>query len=214
MFKKIGLALVIVLIISAFCFAEVKPTIKPTVQPTPNATFKDEKEKLSYSIGLDVGKNLKKQEVDVDPKLLIKGLTDGLSGAKPLLTDDEVKAVFTAFQKEMESKRNERQKQLAAKNNTQGDAFLAANKTKAGVVTLPSGLQYKELTAGTGPIPTATDMVTVNYKGSLLDGTEFDSSYKHGQPLKIPVTGVIPGWTEALKLMKVGAKWQDSFPPI
>lgn len=208
MFKKIGLALLIVLIISAFCFAEVKKT----VQPTASVTLKDQRDKVSYSIGLNLGKSLKKQEVDVDPKLLFKGISDGLSDAKPLLTDDEIKAVFAAFQKEMNDKRNERQKQLAAKNKTAGDAFLAANKTKEGVVTLPSGLQYKILTAGTGPSPIATDTVTVNYKGSLVDGTEFDSSYKHGKPINIPVSGIIPGWTEAMKLMRVGAKWQLFIP--
>jgi FKBP-type peptidyl-prolyl cis-trans isomerase FklB len=204
MFKKIGFTLVIVLIISSFCYGEVQKTVK-------KIKFKDQREKLSYCIGLDVGENLKKQEIDVDTKLLIKGLTDGLSGTTAL-TDDEIKEVFTTFQKEMETKRNERQMKLAEKNKTEGEAFLASNKAKEGVVTLPSGLQYKELTAGNGSSPTASDTVIVNYRGTLIDGTEFDSSYKRGQPLKIGVSGVIPAWTEALQLMKVGAKWQLFIP--
>lgn len=222
MLKKIGITLGIILIISALCLAEVKttadtanPTPTATVkkaQPTPKAPFKSQREKLSYSIGIDIGKNLKKQEIDVDPKILLKGLTDGLSGATPLLTEEQIKEVFATFQKEMETKRNERQLKLAEKNKAEGEAFLAGNKTKEGVITLPSGLQYKELTPGTGPSPAFSDTVTVNYRGTLIDGTEFDSSYKRGQPAKLSVSGVIPAWTEALQLMKVGAKWQLFIP--
>jgi FKBP-type peptidyl-prolyl cis-trans isomerase FklB len=205
MLKKVLLILVAVLIISALCFGEVQKTVK-------KIKFKDQREKLSYSIGLDIGRNLKKQEIDVDTKLLLKGLTDGLSGTTPSLTEEEIKEVFTTFQKDMETKQNEKKLKLAEKNKTEGEAFLAANKTKEGVITLPSGLQYKELTPGTGPSPTAADTVTVNYRGTLVDGTEFDSSYKRGEPLKIGVSGVIPAWTEALQLMKVGAKWQLFIP--
>lgn len=205
MLKKIVLILVAVLIISALCFGEVQKTVK-------KIKFKDQREKLSYSIGLDIGKNLKKQEIDINTKLLLKGLTDALSGTTPSLTEEEIKEVFTTFQKAMETKQNEKKLKLAEKNKTEGEAFLVANKTKEGVVTLPSGLQYKELTPGKGPSPIATDTVTVNYQGTLIDGTEFDSSYKRGQPLKIGVSGVIPAWTEALQLMKVGAKWQLFIP--
>lgn len=205
MLKKVILILVAVLVISALCFGEVQKTVK-------KIKFKDQREKLSYSIGLDIGKNLKKQEIDIDTKLLLKGLTDGLSGTTPSLTEEEIKEVFTTFQKEMETKQNEKKLKLAEKNKTEGEAFLTANKIKEGVITLPSGLQYKELTPGTGPSPTATDTVTVNYRGILIDGTEFDSSYKRGEPLKIAVSGVIPAWTEALQLMKVGAKWQLFIP--
>lgn len=205
MLKKIILILVAVLIISALCFGEVQKTVK-------KIKFKDQREKLSYSIGLDIGKNLKKQEIDIDTKLLLKGLTEGLSGATPSLSEEEIKEVFTTFQKDMETKQNEKKLKLAEKNKTEGEAFLASNKTKKGVVTLPSGLQYQELTPGNGPSPTAADTVTVNYRGTLVDGTEFDSSYKRGQPLNIGVSGVIPAWTEALQLMKVGAKWQLFIP--
>jgi FKBP-type peptidyl-prolyl cis-trans isomerase FklB len=205
MLKKVLLILVAVLIISALCFGEVQKTVK-------KIKFKDQREKLSYSIGLDIGRNLKKQEIDVDTKLLLKGLTDGLSGTTPSLTEEEIKEVFTTFQKDMETKQNEKKLKLAEKNKTEGETFLAANKTKESVITLPSGLQYKELTPGTGPSPTAADTVTVNYRGTLVDGTEFDSSYKRGEPLKIGVSGVIPAWTEALQLMKVGAKWQLFIP--
>jgi FKBP-type peptidyl-prolyl cis-trans isomerase FklB len=201
MLNKIGWILVIILIFSALCFGEVQNAVKKSI-------FKTQKEKLSYSIGLDIGKSLKSQSLDIDLKLLTKGINDSLTGTTPLLTDKELTEVFTLMRKDME----ERRAKLPEKNKTEGEAFLAANKTKKGVITLASGLQYKELIAGTGAIPTSSDTVTVNYRGTLIDGTEFDSSYKRGEPAKFPVTGVISGWTEALQLMKVGAKWQLFIP--
>ena len=150
--------------------------------------------------------------MDVDPDILLQGLKDALAGGKSLLTDDEAKAALTALQADV-SKRQQEQMQVAGEaNKKEGEAFLAANKTKEGVVTLPSGLQYKILKQGTGPKPTASDSVVCNYRGTLINGTEFDSSYKRGQPATFPVGQVIKGWTEALQLMPVGSKWQLFIP--
>jgi len=175
--------------------------------------LKNQKEKVSYSIGLNIGRNigndLKKQSADIDPNILVKGIQDALTSAKPLLTDQEIQETIAAFQKEMMAKWEE----MAKKNKAEGEAFLAENKKKEGVKTLPSGLQYKVIKAGTGKKPKADGTVTANYRGTLINGTEFDSSYKRGQPATFPVSGgMIPGWTEALKLMEVGTKWQLFIP--
>ena len=175
--------------------------------------LKSDKEKISYSIGMDIGGNLKRQSIDVDPDALSKGIKDSYTGGKTLLTEDEARQAILDFQKQMMEKRAEALKQLGEKNKADGAKFLAENGKKEGVKTLPSGLQYKELTPGTGKSPTATDTVTTHYKGTLIDGTEFDSSYKRGEPVTFPVSGVIPGWTEALQRMKEGAKWQLFIPP-
>jgi FKBP-type peptidyl-prolyl cis-trans isomerase FklB len=174
--------------------------------------LKSQKEKLSYAIGVDMGNNLKKQSIDIDPDILLKGLRDSLSGGKVLLSDEDILAIKTAFRQEMMKKQEEERKKLAEKNKKEGEAFLEENKKKEGVKTLASGLQYKVITEGSGKSPKATDTVTVNYRGTLTDGTEFDSSYKRGQPATFPVNGVIAGWTEALQLMKEGAKWQLFIP--
>ena len=171
-----------------------------------------QKDKISYAIGMNVGTNLQKQAVDVDPAVLLQGLKDGIAGSKPLLTEEEARAVLMQLQEETRKKQAEKAQQMGAANKTEGEAFLAANKTKEGVITLPSGLQYKILKAGTGPKPAATDSVVCNYRGTLINGTEFDSSYKRGQPATFPVNGVIKGWTEALQLMPVGSKWQLFIP--
>jgi len=180
------------------------PAAKPgtTVAKKPTVlTLKTPKEKASYAIGLNIGNSMHKDSVDIDPAILLRGLKDGLAGAKPLLTDDEARAAVMALQADMRKKLDEKMQ-----------AFLAENKTKEGVVSLPSGLQYKILKEGTGPKPTAADTVVCNYKGTLIDNTEFDSSYKRGQPATFPVSGVIKGWTEALQLMPVGSKWQLVIP--
>ena len=177
------------------------------------AAPKDQKDKVSYSIGVEIGRNLKKQSVDVNSEFLVKGVKDAYSGEKFLLTDEEMKDALMAFQKEMMAKQQELAKEAGEKNQKEGEAFLAENKTKEGVTVLPSGLQYKVIKAGTGKKPKATDKVTVHYRGTLIDGTEFDSSYRRGQPVSFPVNGVIPGWTEALQLMEEGAKWQVFIPP-
>ncbi len=174
--------------------------------------LKDNKDKVSYAIGLDVGGAMKKQSIDVNTDIFMRGLKDALSGGPKLMTDEEVKETMTAFSHEMAAKQKEAMKKLGEKNKQEGEAFLAENKKKEGVKTLPSGLQYKVITEGSGKTPKASDTVTVNYRGTLIDGTEFDSSYKRGQPATFPVNGVIKGWTEALQLMKEGAKWQIFIP--
>ena len=175
--------------------------------------LKNEKDKVSYSIGLNIGGNFKSQSVDINTDVLLKGIKDALSGSKPLMTEKEIQETMTVFQKEITAKQAERTKSLAETNKKEGEAFLAANKGKEGVKTTSSGLQYKIIKDGNGQTPKATDTVTVNYSGTLIDGTEFDSSYKRGEPASFPLNGVIPGWTEALQMMKVGSKWQLFLPP-
>ncbi len=191
-------------------------TKAPVKKPATAAALTTREQKFSYalgmSIGTQVGGNLKKQSVAVDPALVSQGMKDALSGAKPLLTQEEAQAVLTEVQNEVRKEQQEKMKEAADKNKTEGEAFLAANKSKEGVVTLPDGLQYKILTAGTGPKPAATDSVVCNYRGTLINGTEFDSSYKRGQPATFGVSQVIKGWTEALQLMPTGSKWQLFIP--
>jgi FKBP-type peptidyl-prolyl cis-trans isomerase len=191
--------------------AKARPTTAAN-KPTAVLSLKTQKDKFSYALGMNLGKSLHQQSVEVDPNILARGLKDALTGGKTLLSDDEARATLTAAQAEVRAKQQERMQAAGATNKKDGETFLAANKTKDGVVTLPSGLQYKILTAGTGPKPTASDTVVCNYRGTLINGTEFDSSYKRGQPATFPVGGVIKGWTEALQLMPVGSKWQLVIP--
>jgi FKBP-type peptidyl-prolyl cis-trans isomerase FklB len=172
-----------------------------------------EKDKQSYAIGLNVGKSLHRDSVDIEPKFVLQGLQDAMADGKVQLTDDQIKTVMTELQTQVRQQQEAKRLALAESNKKDGAAFLAANATKEGVVTLPSGLQYKVLVAGTGAKPSATDSVVCNYRGTLLDNTEFDSSYKRGQPMTFRVGGVIKGWTEALQLMPVGSKWQLFVPP-
>jgi FKBP-type peptidyl-prolyl cis-trans isomerase FklB len=181
-------------------------------KPATPLALKTQKDKFSYALGMKMGENLHKQSVPVDPSILARGLRDGLAGGKTLLSDDEAQAALGAVQNDLRKKQQEQMQEASAANKKEGDAFLAANKAKEGVVTLPSGLQYKIITAGTGPKPAATDSVVCNYRGTLIKGTEFDSSYKHGEPVTFTVNGVIKGWTEALQLMPVGSKWQLFIP--
>jgi FKBP-type peptidyl-prolyl cis-trans isomerase FklB len=188
-----------------------RKTTTAATKPKP-LVLTTEKDKQSYAIGLNVGKSLHRDDIDVDPKIVLQGLQDAMAGGPVLLTDDQIKTVMTDLQTQVRQQQEAKRQALAETNKKDGAAFLAANATKPGVVTLPSGLQYKILTPGTGPKPTATDSVVCNYRGTLLDNTEFDSSYKRGQPATFPVTGVIKGWTEALQLMPVGSKWQLFIP--
>ena len=174
--------------------------------------LKTEKDKFSYALGMNLGSGLHKQSVDVDPAIFLRGLKDGLAAGKTLLTEQEAQATLVQMQNDLRKKAQEKTQQLAVSNKQTGDAFLASNKAQEGVITLPSGLQYKILKEGAGPKPAATDSVVCNYRGTLLDGTEFDSSYKRGQPATFQVNGVIKGWTEALQLMPVGSKWQLVIP--
>jgi FKBP-type peptidyl-prolyl cis-trans isomerase FklB len=170
--------------------------------------LKDLKDKVSYSIGLNVGSNFKKQGQELNPDALLAGLKDAMSGKQPAISEKEMQETMEAWSKQMEDK----QKAAGEKNAADGVKFLAENKSKSGVKTTASGLQYKLLKEGTGPQAKATDVVTVNYRGTLIDGTEFDSSYKRGKPATFPVNGVIKGWTEALQMMKVGSKYQLFIP--
>lgn len=174
--------------------------------------IKSQKDKVSYSIGLDFGKNMKSQSVELNLDLLLRGIRDGLADVKPALTDAEMREAMTAFQQEMMAKMQERQKVAGDKNKKEGEAFLAENKKKPGVVTLPSGLQYKILKDGIGKSPKATDSITIHYRGTLLNGKEFDSSFKGGTPVTYPLNRMIAGWIEALQKMKVGSKWQLFIP--
>ena len=175
--------------------------------------LKTEMDKLSYSIGVDLGQNMKKQGIEINPAPMVKGMQDGLAtDAKLLLTEKEMKDVLLNFQKELMAKRTAQFDKSSAENKSKGDAFLAANKTQKGVVVLPSGLQYKIITAGTGPKPGSNDNVTVDYTGKLINGTVFDSSEKAGKPATFKLSQVIPGWSEALKLMPVGSTWEIYIP--
>lgn len=177
-------------------------------------TLKTQREKNSYALGMNIGTGLKKQgaNASVDPVLVSRGLRDALSGSKTAMTEDEMHAALQQLMTEVRSAQEAKSHQEGAAARKDGEAFLAANKSKEGVQTLPDGLQYKVLQQGSGPKPTANDTVTVNYRGTLINGKEFDSSYKRGQPISFPVGGVIKGWTEALQLMPVGSKWQLYIP--
>jgi len=176
------------------------------------AQLKSSKDSISYSIGINIGNNLKSQMVDVDPNIVAQGIKDILDSNKTLITAEQAQEIIMAFQKQLMAKHEETMKGQADKNKKEGEAFLAENKKKDGVVSLPNGMQYKVITMGTGKKPKATDTVTVNYRGTLIDGKEFDSSYKHGEPATFPLTQVIKGWTDGLQLMPVGSKFQFFIP--
>ena len=157
---------------------------------------------------MNISLGLKAQGVEIDPEIVARGFRDQHAGSATQLSAQEMGEILTRAQQQMQARQAEQQKIMGDKNRLEGAAFLEKNKARAGVVTLPSGLQYEVITAGTGPSPKSTDTVTTHYRGTLINGTEFDSSYKRGEPASFPVTGVIRGWTEALQLMKVGAKWR------
>lgn len=188
---------------------------KPAATPAPkDSGLTTDKQKLSYVIGFSVGSGLRREGGDknVDVDVLARGLRAALAGQKPALTDDEMQRVVEAYRTERMKEAAAKMKATADKNKADGEKYLAENKKKEGIVTLPSGLQYKIVAPGNGASPKATDTVKVNYRGTLIDGTEFDSSQANGGPVTFPVNQVIAGWTEALQLMKVGAKWQLFVP--
>jgi FKBP-type peptidyl-prolyl cis-trans isomerase FklB len=210
---------------SSYSHGQQTPAAKPpaasvakTRRATPAAktpaplALTTQKDKFSYALGMNLGASFKKQSVAVDPNILARGMKDALAGGKTALTEEQARATLMEVQTEVRKKQQEEMQAAGEASKKEGAAFLAANKSKEGVVTLPSGLQYKTLTQGTGPKPTASDSVVCNYRGTLINGTEFDSSYKRGQPATFPVGGVIKGWTEALQLMPVGSKWQLFIP--
>jgi len=176
-------------------------------------TLTTQKEKVSYGIGVDMARNFKLQGIEFDPEILIKGFMDQFTGGKLLMTEDDIRATLNAYQSDLLQKTGASYESRREENKKIGDAFLEENKKKEGVVALPSGLQYKILKAGDGRTPTDADMIECNYRGVLINGTEFDSSYRTGKPATLKVMGLIPGWTEALKRMPVGSKWQLFIPP-
>jgi len=185
--------------------------IPAAAQDSP--TFKTEKDKFSYALGMQIGNGFRKQALDLDPEIVGKGFADAFSGGKTLLTEDEMRAVLTSAQEEYKKKQAALRAEQAQAALKQGEAYLEANRTKGGVVTLPDGLQYKILKAGTGEKPELDETVVCNYSGTFIDGTEFDNSSKHNGPVTFPLKGVIKGWSEALELMPVGSKWQIFVPP-
>lgn len=191
-----------IITLSAFCLVAHSAFAEGT-----NA-FKNNNEKTSYAIGLNIGNSWKQQEIDADYEFLVRGIKDAKAGGPTLLNEAETGEVLNKFRQDLMAK----QQQKLEKIKAEGDAFLAANKDKPGVISLPSGLQYKILTEGKGPSPKPEDIVEVNYRGTLIDGTEFDSSAKAGKPATFAANGVIRGWTEALTRMNAGAKWQLFIP--
>jgi FKBP-type peptidyl-prolyl cis-trans isomerase FklB len=194
--------------------ATKKTTTATKPSTTTGAALTTQKAKNSYALGMSIGTGLRKQGVTsaVDSAIVARGLRDAMNGTKTALTEDEAKAAMQQLRGDVEKLQEAKAHEASAGARKEGEAFLAANKSKDGVKTLADGLQYKVLTQGSGPIPADTDTVTVNYRGTLISGKEFDSSYKRGQPISFPVNGVIKGWTEALKLMPVGSKWQLFIP--
>ena len=182
------------------------------VTQTKGSQVLNKEQKISYAIGASMGDNLKQQDITVNMEFFLQGFKDAMIQNKPALTQEEMRQVLSSFQEEQHKKFEEKMKVAAVKNLAEGKAFLDANKTKPGVITLASGLQYKVNEPGAGESPKKTDSVTVNYRGTLINGTEFDSSEKHGQAATFPVNAVIPGWTEALQLMKPGSKWTLYIP--
>jgi FKBP-type peptidyl-prolyl cis-trans isomerase FklB len=183
------------------------------VSAEENLILKDQKDRVSYSYGVDTGMKLKNMPLSINLDLFIMGIKDGLSGAKLLLTEQEIRETLMTVQREITAKSEQEKKAVAEKNKKEGEMFLSENKKKEGVITLPSGLQYKVIKQGTGKTPTDMNWVKVHFRGTLIDGTVFEDTYKSfGQPVAFAVKGLIPGWAEGLKLMKEGAKWQLFIP--
>lgn len=186
--------------------------VSTVTNATDASTLTSDKDQLSYSIGADLGKNFKNQGIDVNPEALAKGMQDGMSGGQLMLTEQQMKDVLNKFQKDLMAKRASEFNKKSEENKTKGENFLTENKSKSGVVVLPSGLQYKIIDAGKGAKPGKSDTVTVEYTGRLIDGTVFDSTEKSGKPATFQVSQVIPGWTEALQLMPAGSTWEIYVP--
>ena len=195
--KKLCMATALVTLAMTFANCSSKDTV---------TTLKTDDQKISYMIGLDMGAYLKNLGITIDKAALDQGIEDTLMAHKQLMTKEEISKLKEDFGRKMQAQQMSKAKVTGDKNAKEGADFLAKNKTEKGVITTASGLQYTIIKEGTGAKPKSTDMVSVNYRGTTLDGKEFDSSYKRGQPATFPVTGVIPGWTEALLLMKVGTK--------
>ncbi len=202
------------LVITAMgAMASAQEPIPPARKSAPAPAPQTQQERAGYAIGLDIGRMFQKQSIEVDLTFLARGIRDGLAGGKPLMSDDEMRATLNTMQKEAQTRAVARAKAVGAKNQGEGQKFLAQNAKQAGVKTTRSGLQYKILKEGKGPSPKATDTVRTHYHGTYLNGDVFDSSVERGEPAEFAVNRVIPGWTEALQQMKVGCKWQVFVPP-
>lgn len=199
--KYLAAVILSICFMSVFCIAGEKPELK------------DVKDKESYSLGYQIGQTMKFQGVEIDPEIYASGLRDALSGSAPILSQDEIQRTVSAVHKRVLAAQQKELKEQGEKNLADAKTFMEKNKAKEGVKTLPSGLQYKVIKDGSGKMPKATDEVSVNYRGTLIDGSEFDSSYSRGKPESFHVDKVIRGWTEALQLMKEGAKWELFVPP-
>lgn len=220
--KLSTLALIASISFSAYAAKDTNQTKnQPAATPasTQDATqqgkmaLNNEQDKISYSIGIDLGNSFKQQELQINDAAFMQGIKDGRSGNANLMTEEEIRTTLVNLQKSLSQKQNEQMQKMAAKNLEDGKKFLAENKKKNGVTATASGLQYRVIRAGNGPSPKANDIVTTNYRGTFIDGKEFDSSYSRGEPAQFQVDGVIPGWTEALQLMQPGAKWEIVVPP-
>jgi len=205
--------------LSIFCFQQLhaqKPTLKKSVKPAtaskPATKLESKKDKLSYSIGFNIGKQFKSQNIDISPEIFAEALKAVYSDQPTAMTADEVMNTLQSFEKEMQEKMKNETNAASGPNKEAGKAFLANNKKNPAVVELPSGMQYEILKDGTGESPKASSTVTTHYTGTLIDGSVFDSSVERGQPAQFPVNGVIKGWTEALQLMKPGSKWKLYIP--
>jgi FKBP-type peptidyl-prolyl cis-trans isomerase FklB len=194
---------------AVFCI----PFVAGAALAVEKAELKDQNDKTSYSIGYQIGGDFKHQGVNINPDAVVKGIQDALSGDKPLMTMEEMNGILVDVKKKIIVAQQAELKKIAQKNLTEGEAFSETNGKKEGVKTLPSGLQYKVIKEGSGASPKATDMVSVHYRGTLIDGKEFDNSYVRNKPATFQVERVIPGWTEALKLMNAGSKWEIFIPP-
>jgi FKBP-type peptidyl-prolyl cis-trans isomerase FklB len=205
------------LLLVSGAFAADKPAVtgqKPEVVKDQKApVLKSQKAKDGYAIGYQIGEDFKRHNLTIDPDMLARGARDALTQKKPLMTPEERRAALTNLEGRIKVAQQKMLQEQAAKNLAASEKFLAENSAKEGVKTLPSGLQYRVIQEGAGPSPKGADTVKVNYRGRLIDGTEFDSSYRRGQTAELPVEGLIPGWTEALELMKTGSKWEIFIPP-
>lgn len=219
--KKTLVALLVASLCAVASLAQTaKPESKPAEKtaaktgekPAAKAEFKSEQEKLSYALGVDIGMRLKDLETDIDLAAFLKGVEDRLEDREPALSVEELNTVKKTFFDKKKEETEAKKKALTEANKAAGEKFLAENKAKPGVKVTASGLQYEVLQEGTGEVPKSTDKVKVHYRGTLLNGTEFDSSHKRGQPATFPVSGVIKGWTEGLQLMKVGSKYKFFIP--